>query len=123
MEVSVVPTFDLPVSPGPAQSRPGIAAAAVAGLSFYTASYPAIFSSGAFPLPFNIVGTNPALGANTTTIPTVARAIEIRFSQHNAGWNKCPASGPKLPDLSECRLYRRPGRCWVHTIRRCVTTR
>ena len=81
--VSVVPTFDLPVSPGPAQSRPGVAAAAVAGLPFYTASYPAIFSSGPFPLPFNIVGTNPALGANTTTIPTVL--VPLKFVFPNAG--------------------------------------
>jgi len=81
--VSVVPTFDLPISPGPAQSLSSFAALAP-GLSFYTASYPAIFPSfGAFPLPFNIVGTDPALGANTTTIPTVL--VPLKFVFPNPG--------------------------------------
>jgi len=80
--VNVVPTFDLPISPGPAQSLS--VAAAASGLPFYTANYPATFPSfGAFPLPFNIVGTDPALGANTTTIPTVL--VPLKFVFPSAG--------------------------------------
>src|SRR5260370_30792581 len=81
--VSVVPTFDLPIGTGPAQNRSGPFALA-AGLAFYTANYSAIFPSfGAFPLPFNIVGTDPSLGANTTTIPTVIAPLKFIFP--NAG--------------------------------------
>jgi hypothetical protein len=55
-------------------------AASVTGLAFYTANYPAF---GSFPLPFNIVGTDPSLGANTTTIPTVL--VPLKFVFPNAG--------------------------------------
>ena len=77
--VSVVTTFDLPIGTGPTQSLLGTGALAT-GLAFYTANYPAIFPSfGAFPLPFNIVGTDPSLGANTTTIPTVLAPLKFIF--------------------------------------------
>jgi hypothetical protein len=46
------------------------------GLAFYTANYTSL---GGKQLPFNIVGTNPALGAATTTIPTVIVPIKVVF--------------------------------------------
>jgi hypothetical protein len=76
--VSVVTKYDLPIAPGPAQEQ--LSAAVSTGLAFYTASYPAVFSSGSFPLPFSIVGTDPALGAATTTIPTVIVPMKFIFS-------------------------------------------
>lgn len=96
----VVITFDLPIGMGPAQDQsdlkaPGnlqngqhsgseVAPSAATGLAFYTANYSAIFPSfGAFPLPFNIVGTDPSLGANTTTIETVL--VPLKFVFPNPG--------------------------------------
>jgi hypothetical protein len=82
---SVVTMFDLSPGTGPAQTpNPGVFAIFPAGLSFYTANYSAIFPSfGAFPLPFNIVGTDPSLGASTTTIPTVI--VPLKFIFPSAG--------------------------------------
>jgi hypothetical protein len=77
--VNVSATFDLPIGPGPAQDTTTPAPLAT-GLAFYTANYLAF---GAFPLPFNIVGTDPSLGANTTTIPTVL--VPLKFIFPNAG--------------------------------------
>src|SRR5713101_2936370 len=77
--VNVAATFDLPIGMGPAQNLADFAALS-RGLAFYTARYPAF---GAFLLPFNIVGTDPSLGANTTTIPTVL--VPLRFVFPNAG--------------------------------------
>jgi hypothetical protein len=45
-------------------------------LAFYTADYTSL---GVKPLPFNIVGTDPAKGAATTTIPTVIVPIKIVY--------------------------------------------
>jgi hypothetical protein len=81
--VNVVTNFDLPAGTGPLQDRL-FASALAPGLSFYTANYPAIFPSfGAFPLPFNIVGTDPSLGTNTTTIPTIL--VPLKFIFPNTG--------------------------------------
>ena len=77
--VNVAATFDLPIGMGPAQDRTGLAALST-GLAFYTASYQAF---GVFPLAFNIVGSDPSLGANTTAIPTVL--VPLRFIFPNAG--------------------------------------
>jgi len=77
--VNVVAKFDLPIGTGPATYQLGVAAPS-AGLAFYTASYLAF---GTFPLPFHIVGTDPSLGANTTTIPTVL--VPLKFIFPNAG--------------------------------------
>src|SRR5215472_782860 len=63
--VNVATRFDLSIGIGPAQDQADVAALGTS-LPFYTANYPAF---GTFPLPFNIVGTDPALGANTTVIP------------------------------------------------------
>src|SRR5579872_1610337 len=81
--VSVVTTFNSPIGTGPAQDLSTTGALST-GLAFYTANYSAIFPSfGAFPLPFNIVGTDPSLGANTTTIPTVL--VPLKFIFPNTG--------------------------------------
>jgi hypothetical protein len=75
--VPIAAKFDLPIGLGPAQTAtPFSAAAAAPGLVFYTANYPAL---GGVQLPFNIVGTDPSLGANTTTIPTVLVPLRIVF--------------------------------------------
>src|SRR5258708_28580177 len=77
--VNVAATFDLPIGIGPAQDQAGLAAPST-GLAFYTASYLAF---GGFPLTFNVAGSDPSLGANTTTIPTVL--VPLRFIFPNAG--------------------------------------
>jgi hypothetical protein len=46
------------------------------GLAFYTASYASL---GGKQIPFNIVVTNPAKGAATTTIPTVIVPIIVVY--------------------------------------------
>jgi hypothetical protein len=74
--VPVSATFDLPFGAGPEQTGTELSAAA-AGLAFYTANYTAL---GAVPLPFNIVGSDPSLGANTTTIPTVLVPLKFIFA-------------------------------------------
>jgi len=77
--VNVAATFDLPMGMGPAQDQ-AFALAPATGLAFYTANYQAF---GSFPLAFNIVGTDPSLGANTTTIPAVL--VPLNFVFPNAG--------------------------------------
>lgn len=47
-----------------------------AGLPFYTANYTSFGKANAF----NIVGTDPSLGAATTTVPTVLVPIKVVFS-------------------------------------------
>jgi hypothetical protein len=74
--MSVAVTFDLPMRMGPPQAQAG-PAALTAGLAFFTASYPAF---GSFPLTFNIVGSDPSLGASATTIPTVLVPLKFVFS-------------------------------------------
>jgi hypothetical protein len=76
-QVHVAIQFDLPIGMGPAQDPADVLAM---GLAFYTANY---LSLGAVQLPFNIVGTDPSLGANTTTIPTVL--VPLKFIFPNAG--------------------------------------
>jgi hypothetical protein len=79
---SVVLKFDKRVGPGPAQQAGGLDATAPTGnanlsggLNYYTANY----ASFGRAYPFNIVGTDPALGAATTTIPTVIVPIKLTF--------------------------------------------
>src|SRR5580704_14226957 len=76
--VNVSATFDLPMGTGPAPDA--TLAGVVTGLAFYTTNYSAF---GSFPLPFNIVGADPSLGASTTTIPTVL--VPLKFIFPNAG--------------------------------------
>jgi hypothetical protein len=78
--VQVAIKFGLPIGMGPAQDESNIFGPSATGLAFYTANYVAL---GAMPLPFNIVGTNPSLGANTTTIPTAL--VPLKFIFPNAG--------------------------------------
>lgn len=47
------------------------------GLAFYSTNYTSL---GGVQLPFNIVGTNPANGAATTTIPTVIVPINVTWA-------------------------------------------
>ena len=47
------------------------------GLAVYQANYASL---GGKQLPFNIVGTNPALGAATTTVPTVIVPVKVVFA-------------------------------------------
>jgi hypothetical protein len=63
---------------GPAQ--PGGSAVSTGTLPFYTANYTSLRGK---QLTFNIVGTDPSLGANTTTVPTVIVPLKFVFS--NAG--------------------------------------
>ena len=79
---TVVLRFDKPFGHGPAQQAGGVdttgqtgSANLSGGLSFYTANY----SSFGRAYPFNIVGTDPALGAATTSIPTVIVPIKLTF--------------------------------------------
>jgi hypothetical protein len=47
------------------------------GLAFYSTNYTSL---GGVQLPFNIVGTNPANGAATTTVPTFIVPIKVIFA-------------------------------------------
>ena len=77
--VNVSTKFNLPIGIGPAQDQAD-AAALGTSLAFYTANYSAF---GSFPLPFNIVGADPSLGASTTVIPTVL--VPLKFIFPNPG--------------------------------------
>jgi len=70
--VSVSNSYGIGIGQGPDQ-LPGQAD----GLAFYSASYPAL---GGKPIPFNIVGTNPANGAASTTIATFIVPIKVVFA-------------------------------------------
>jgi hypothetical protein len=50
------------------------------GLAFYSTTYASL---GGVPLPFKIVGTNPANGAATTTVPTFIVPIKVVFTDGN----------------------------------------
>jgi hypothetical protein len=83
--VSVVIQFGLPQGAGKSMSAaqpvdPSAAVAGTPGLAFYTTDYTSL---GGKQLALNIVGTNPALGANTTTIPTVL--VPLKFVFPNPG--------------------------------------
>ena len=73
--VSVATGLGTAVGQGPDQ-EPGQAD----GLAVYQANYTSL---GGKQLPFNMVGTNPALGAATTTVHTVIVPIKVVFA--NAG--------------------------------------
>lgn len=76
--VTVVPSFHVPGGNAPSPQSP--TTSSPSGLAFYTANY---LSLGGKSLPFHIVGTDPALGANTTTIPVVL--VPLRFIFPNTG--------------------------------------
>ena len=92
---NVVLKLDLPIAVGPDQRSSAVPDSATGGLSdpaspnvsapakglaFYTANYRSL---GGKQLPFNIVGTDPSLGALTTTIPTVL--VPLKFVFPNTG--------------------------------------
>jgi len=83
--VHVVPRFGLPDSVRASSGHSQQAASAdannsAAGLQFYTAKYTAL---GGKRLTFNIVGTDPSRGPNTTIIPTVL--VPLKFIFPNKG--------------------------------------
>jgi hypothetical protein len=65
---------------GPKQAVASTANTDAVGLQFYTANY---LSLGSKNLPFNIVGTDPSLGASTTTVATVI--VPLKFVFPNSG--------------------------------------
>jgi hypothetical protein len=69
--VSVANSYGLGIGQGPDQD-PGQAD----GLAFYSTNYASL---GGKQIPFNIVGTNPANGAATTTVPTVIVPIKVVY--------------------------------------------
>jgi len=92
---SVVTNFDKALRPGPYQTNGGGVVSPVGqsnpsgGLAFYTANYTSFGRANAF----NIVGTDPSLGANTTTIPVVIVPIKLTFPNSVVldGTNQVPA--------------------------------
>jgi hypothetical protein len=86
--VAIAASFGTAIGQGPEQD-PGQAD----GLAVYTTNYTSL---GDKQLPFNIVGTNPANGAATTTIPTVIVPIKVVYQLRNGpmaldGTNVVPA--------------------------------
>jgi hypothetical protein len=101
--VNVVPTFDFPVGKGPQGSlnvntpsaeAPLTNPSGMSGLAFYTANYTSL---GGKQVPFNIVGTNPALGAATTTIPTVLVPLKFIFPNATLDGNNVLAAFEHSP--------------------------
>jgi hypothetical protein len=75
-------TFNQSIRMGPQQSAGqssgiGSAALSISGLPFYSANYTSL---GGRQVSFRVVGTDPSLGANTTTIATVIVPIKVVFS-------------------------------------------
>ncbi len=89
--VNVTAKFNKAIELGPAQEATSLQANAAGGVAFYTANYTSLGRANAF----NIIGTDPSLGAATTTIPTVI--IPLKFVFPNApslsldGTNVLPA--------------------------------
>jgi hypothetical protein len=66
--------------------------APTAGLAFFTSSYDSLGTG--LRLPFNIVGTDPAIGAAATTVPVVIVPIKVVFQSAGVtldGTNIVPA--------------------------------
>lgn len=77
--VTVVTAYNLPLGFASDLSADAIAAASPAGLAFYTANYVSFGVAN----PFNIVGTDPSLGAATTVVPTLI--VPLKFVFPNTG--------------------------------------
>lgn len=58
------------------RAGPGSGSGQADGLAFYSTNYSSL---GGVQLPFKIVGTNPANGAATTTVPTVIVPIKVVY--------------------------------------------
>jgi hypothetical protein len=69
--------YGRPLAMGPRQPLIADSAAGGTGLAFYSALYQSL---GTKKLPFNIIGTDPSLGAATTTVPIVIVPIRLTFS-------------------------------------------
>lgn len=85
---AVASSFGTAMGQGPDQD-PGQAD----GLAFYSTNYSSL---GGVQLPFKIVGTNPANGAATTTVPTVIVPIKVVYALQGGvaldGTNVVPAN-------------------------------
>jgi len=68
------------LGPGPKQKLRSSSAPTPPGLTFFTADHLSLNSK---ELPFNIVGTDPSLGAATTIVPSVL--VPLKFVFPNAG--------------------------------------
>jgi hypothetical protein len=97
--VTVATKYNKALGPGPRQKAGGSGPVASGGnsnpsggLNYYTANYTSFGKAN----PFNIVGTDPSLGAATTTIPTVIVPVKVVYtSQGNFtldGTNTVPAT-------------------------------
>jgi hypothetical protein len=75
---TVVTKFDKRIGFGPAQADASPLSSGA--LPFYTANYTSLRGK---QLTFNIVGTDPSLGANATTVPAVI--VPLKFVFPNAG--------------------------------------
>ena len=93
---NVAANFDKALRPGPFQNNSGGGGVLPVGqfnpsggLVFYTANYTSFGRAN----PFNIVGTDPSLGANTTTVPVVIVPIKLTFPNSVVldGTNQVPA--------------------------------
>lgn len=73
--VTVTTKYNKAIGLGPAQGHTNLLTVSP-HLAFYTENYTSL---GVKPLPFNIVGTDPSLGANTTTVPTVIVPLKFIF--------------------------------------------
>jgi hypothetical protein len=74
--VLVTTRLDKRLGFGPAQVPPSDQSQAPQGLAFYTANYTSFGKAN----PFNIVGTDPSLGAATTIVPTVIVPLKFVFT-------------------------------------------
>jgi len=75
--VGVQTRYNVQIGTGPAQAQSGIASEVTTGLAFYTSKYKSL--NGRM-LPYNIVGSDPSLGAATTVVPTVIVPIKFVFA-------------------------------------------
>ena len=93
------------------------------GLPFYAANYQSL---GTKMLRYKIVGTDPSLGAATTTIPTVIVPLKFVFPQVGSptldGTNVVPAVR-ELADIPDRGLHRRWDRSGNHAIWGCDAAR
>jgi hypothetical protein len=76
--VTVATKFNRPIGFAPAQDTASLQSN-IAGVAFYSANYTSFGKANIF----NIVGTDPSLGAATTTVPTVI--VPLKFIFPNTG--------------------------------------
>ena len=112
-----VAKFDRPLAMGPAQNARAPFSSGNR-LAFYTANYTSL---GGRPLPFNIVGTDPALGANTTTVNTMLVPLRILFASAGESRHRCDSGRNQsslVPDFRRSELFNGWNRRGHNPIRR-----